>query len=113
VRVEFVGDAKLGFEEVASFLKGPCMDQANVFVDATAAAKHAGHPRDYSVVATGCVKVLFDVGFARGAGDLVLHLFDEHREDEGLSAGEAAVLARVQGIVVKRVVDDVAPLHTE
>ena len=75
-----------------------------------AAAKHAGHPGDYAV--TNCIKVLFDVGFARGAGDLVLHLFDEHR-DEGLLAGEAAVLARVQGIVVERVVDDVAPLHTE
>ena len=85
MRVEFVGNSELGFEEVSSFLEGPCMNQADVFVDAPAAAKQTGHPRDNSVVTTGSVEILFDVGFARGAGDLVLHFFDEHR-DEGFAA---------------------------
>jgi hypothetical protein len=89
------------------------MDQADVSVDAMAAAKQAGHPWDNSVVATGCVKVLFDVGFARGVGNLILHLFDEHR-DKGFAAREGAVLAtRLHGIFVERVVYDVAPLHAE
>jgi hypothetical protein len=37
------------------------MDQADVFVDATAAAKHDGHPWDYSAVATDFIEVLFDI----------------------------------------------------
>jgi hypothetical protein len=75
-----------------------------------AAAKHAGHPGDYAV--TNCVKVLFDVGFARGTGNLVLHLLYEHW-DQGYAAWQTAVLTRVQRFLFERVMDDITPLDAE
>ncbi len=78
VGVTLVGNTELGFEEVACFLEGPCMDEAYIAVESVAAAEHTSHPWNNAVITASRIEVLFYVWFTRGACYLILHFFVKH-----------------------------------
>jgi hypothetical protein len=70
--VSFIGDAKLGLEEILDFREGVGMDKADLAVHAVLATNNAGNVGNNPIKTTRGIEVGLDLGFAAGSGNLVL-----------------------------------------